>query len=51
MFGQLADPEGANNALSQVLYGLALRFAIPTAFASCPLRQGKILAYSSSIVR
>ncbi|OCK80534.1 HCP-like protein [Lepidopterella palustris CBS 459.81] len=25
MFGRLADPIGANNALSQVLYGLALR--------------------------
>ncbi|KAF2199637.1 HCP-like protein [Delitschia confertaspora ATCC 74209] len=25
MFGRLADPNGANNALSQVLYGLALR--------------------------
>ena len=25
MFGRLADPDGANNALSQVLYGLALR--------------------------
>ncbi|KAF2754080.1 HCP-like protein [Pseudovirgaria hyperparasitica] len=25
MFGKLADPKGANNALSQVLYGLALR--------------------------
>ncbi|KZF23851.1 HCP-like protein [Xylona heveae TC161] len=25
MFGRLADPEGENNALSQVLYGLALR--------------------------
>jgi hypothetical protein len=25
MFSQLADPRGANNALSQVLYGLALR--------------------------
>ncbi|KAJ5818785.1 hypothetical protein N7474_004376 [Penicillium riverlandense] len=25
MFGNLADPDGANNALSQVLYGLALR--------------------------
>ncbi|OJJ46124.1 hypothetical protein ASPZODRAFT_133121 [Penicilliopsis zonata CBS 506.65] len=25
MFGQLADPNGANNTLSQVLYGLALR--------------------------
>jgi hypothetical protein len=26
MFGRLADPDGANNALSQVLYGLALRY-------------------------
>lgn len=25
MFGKLANPDGANNALSQVLYGLALR--------------------------
>lgn len=25
MFGRLADPNGENNALSQVLYGLALR--------------------------
>jgi aminopeptidase N len=25
MFGRLADPNGANNPLSQVLYGLALR--------------------------
>ncbi|KAI9669101.1 MAG: hypothetical protein M1831_000693 [Alyxoria varia] len=25
MFGQLANPDGANNALAQVLYGLALR--------------------------
>lgn len=25
MFGRLADPAGKNNALSQVLYGLALR--------------------------
>ncbi|KAL6704717.1 hypothetical protein ACN47E_007638 [Coniothyrium glycines] len=27
LFGQLADPNGANNALAQVLYGLALRHA------------------------
>jgi hypothetical protein len=26
MFGTLADPNGANNALAQVLYGLALRY-------------------------
>lgn len=25
IFGRLADPNGADNALSQVLYGLALR--------------------------
>lgn len=25
LFGTLADPNGANNPLSQVLYGLALR--------------------------
>lgn len=25
LFGRLADPQGANNPLSQVLYGLALR--------------------------
>lgn len=32
MFGQLANPTGANNALAQVLYGLALRhgWGIPT---------------------
>ena len=29
MFGRLADPSGANNALSQVLYGLALRLVTP----------------------
>ena len=27
LFGRLADPSGANNALAQVLYGLALRHA------------------------
>jgi hypothetical protein len=26
MFGRLANPNSANNALSQVLYGLALRY-------------------------
>jgi hypothetical protein len=28
IFGRLADPNGANNPLSQVLYGLALRYDI-----------------------
>jgi hypothetical protein len=28
IFGRLADPEGANNPLSQVLYGLALRYVL-----------------------
>jgi len=30
LFARLADPKGANNPLSQVLYGLALRYAIIT---------------------
>ena len=32
MFGRLGDPKGANNALAQVLYGLALRhgWGVPT---------------------
>lgn len=30
MFGRLADPSGANNPLSQVLYGLALRYVLIT---------------------
>lgn len=29
MFGRLANPSGANDALSQVLYGLALRSVTP----------------------
>lgn len=33
MFGRLADPKGANNALSQVLYGLALRYVSQTDYA------------------
>jgi hypothetical protein len=32
MFGRLADPNGENNALSQVLYGLALRWFSPSYF-------------------
>lgn len=28
LFGRLADPKGANNPLSQVLYGLALRYVV-----------------------
>lgn len=32
MFRQLADPDGSNNALSQVLYGLALRYSPTTLF-------------------
>lgn len=34
MFGRLADPNGENNALSQVLYGLALRYVCCTALRS-----------------
>lgn len=44
MFGRLADPEGENNALSQVLFGLALRYTpsltpYPRAH-SIPIRHG-----------
>jgi hypothetical protein len=37
MFGQLADPNGANNPLSQVLYGLALRYqhSMPSLYSKC----------------
>jgi hypothetical protein len=34
IFGRLADPKGANNPLSQVLYGLALRFVSSHVVAS-----------------
>lgn len=34
MFGRLADPGGENNALSQVLYGLALRYGILSSLTS-----------------
>jgi hypothetical protein len=32
LFARLADPKGANNPLSQVLYGLALRYVRPNCF-------------------
>jgi hypothetical protein len=35
MFGRLADPNGENNALSQVLYGLALRYVQWFLHATC----------------
>ena len=34
LFGRLADPKGANNPLSQVLYGLALRY-VPICVMRC----------------
>ncbi|OJJ98236.1 tetratricopeptide repeat protein [Aspergillus brunneoviolaceus CBS 621.78] len=43
MFGRLADPEGANNALSQVLYGLALRHGW-----GCAPDQDKAITYLSA---
>ncbi|RAL09790.1 tetratricopeptide repeat protein [Aspergillus homomorphus CBS 101889] len=43
MFGRLADPEGANNALSQVLYGLALRHGW-----GCAPDQDKAVTYLSA---
>jgi hypothetical protein len=37
MFRRLADPDGANNALSQVLYGLALRCVLILSTVYSPL--------------
>ncbi|ORY14596.1 hypothetical protein BCR34DRAFT_479309 [Clohesyomyces aquaticus] len=42
MFGKLADPNGPNNALSQVLYGLALRHGW-----GCPPDQAQAITYLS----
>ncbi|QRD87648.1 hypothetical protein F9C07_633 [Aspergillus flavus] len=43
MFRQLADPNGANNALSQVLYGLALRHGW-----GCPKSEEQAVTYLSA---
>ncbi|CAG8143204.1 unnamed protein product [Penicillium salamii] len=43
MFGQLADPNGANNPLSQVLYGLALRHGW-----GCPQDLPRAVTYLSA---
>jgi TPR repeat protein len=43
MFGQLADPNGANNPLSQVLYGLALRHGW-----GCPKDETRAVTYLSA---
>ncbi|EAW15225.1 tetratricopeptide repeat protein [Aspergillus clavatus NRRL 1] len=43
MFRQLADPNGANNALSQVLYGLALRHGW-----GCPPNPNQAVTYLSA---
>ncbi|KAJ5237966.1 hypothetical protein N7489_008057 [Penicillium chrysogenum] len=43
MFGQLADPNGANNPLSQVLYGLALRHGW-----GCPVDTARAVTYLSA---
>jgi len=60
LFGRLADPKGANNPLSQVLYGLALRYVPPRQYpvwgASCfqpyeaPRGLGDYDAYGSQMV-
>ncbi|KAK4506644.1 hypothetical protein PRZ48_000376 [Zasmidium cellare] len=42
MFGQLANPKGANNALAQVLYGLALRHGW-----GIPVEADKAITYLS----
>ncbi|KAJ5781139.1 hypothetical protein N7457_006299 [Penicillium paradoxum] len=43
MFGQLADPNGANNPLSQVLFGLALRHGW-----GCPQDTARAVTYLSA---
>ncbi|KAL2129843.1 hypothetical protein VTI74DRAFT_7209 [Chaetomium olivicolor] len=43
LFGRLADPKGANNPLSQVLYGLALRHGW-----GCTPDAGKAVTYLSA---
>ncbi|KAE8386751.1 HCP-like protein [Aspergillus alliaceus] len=43
MFRRLADPKGANNALSQVLYGLALRHGW-----GCPKSEEQAVTYLSA---
>ncbi|KAJ5114461.1 hypothetical protein NUU61_000220, partial [Penicillium alfredii] len=43
MFSQLADPNGVNNPLSQVLYGLALRHGW-----GCPQDPGRAVTYLSA---
>ncbi|TVY29769.1 hypothetical protein LHYA1_G001998 [Lachnellula hyalina] len=47
MFGRLADPNGENNALSQVLYGLALRYGL--GFVSLKIRLWKTFLTSHFI--
>ncbi|EDN96483.1 hypothetical protein SS1G_01409 [Sclerotinia sclerotiorum 1980 UF-70] len=40
LFARLADPNGANNALSQVLYGLALRYVNMALYTTCITLHG-----------
>lgn len=43
MFGRLADPNGENNALSQVLYGLALRYVHLVVYVHlCHFSRGRV---------
>ncbi|KAL9086671.1 MAG: hypothetical protein Q9165_006990 [Trypethelium subeluteriae] len=42
IFGILADPEGANNALSQVLYGLALSAEVESLALSAGMKKGGV---------
>lgn len=44
LFGRLADPKGANNPLSQVLYGLALRY-VPRLFPALLLRVRRVFCF------
>lgn len=49
LFGRLADPKGANNPLSQVLYGLALRYVPLASPGASPRRHGDHAASSRQL--
>lgn len=51
MLGRLADPQGDNNALSQVLYGLALRWVTFFLFTALRFMNRKLYAKSYFILR
>lgn len=51
LFGRLADPNGANNPLSQVLYGLALRYVPLVSSSPRPGTWASCHATTTALVR